>query len=1023
MRKGLLFLVLLLCGLSVAFAQRTITGTVVNGSDNTSVPSASVIVKGARPMIGVTANLDGKFSIEVPDGYNTLRITSIGMKAEEVDISNTTNVTVTLNSETTDLETIVITGYGVSRRGSAVGASANVGEELITKQSSANVITNLQGTVPGVNISITSGSPGSSSPVQIRGMNSISGSTAPLYIIDGVPFQTGDFSLAGGQTVDPLSSFNPEDIANISFLKDAAATSIYGSRATGGVIVITTKKGETGKASINFNARVGINDKPYIRKNFRLLEREDYFEYLRTALRNGPRQPVDATDEQLNAYMKAFYKVDVNDPTNEDWWDAITRRGIIQDYSLSASGGSENSKYYISGNYFQDQGSIIGSGTKRFSVRLSLDNKLNKYITLENSLTGSFSSTDGLMGETYYANPIMAARMNMFYQPIRKKDGTWNFLTSANNQNPVARVEGDMPNIARTNLYKLIYTPTVRVQVLKDLFVQVKAGLDYTLSHGTTAMNPALDPDATTYGGLHEDIRYQALNVINTNTINWIPQFGKHGLNVLLGQEIFTESYDYVGAAAVNFASPKLIYAINNGVEPIGTNGYKDDMAMASVFSNVEYNYDDKYYFSASVRGDGSSRFIKRNRWGAFFSVGAKYRITQEDFMKATENWLQNLTLRVSYGTTGNQDIGGFHPAKGFYNFSSSYNGNPASYYGTSSVLHNPDLTWETSKKFNLGMDITMLDRITVELDYFYNIIDNMLFAVPISRTTGFTSIAKNLGAMRNTGIEGTLNFILVNKKDVNWTFNLNFSTVSNKILRMTPDSLKGNAVLHTAGLPWNTIWVANMEGISSDDGTPMYYLNMTGESSPDVVKAMLPGNRIIAGYSDAIIAGGFGTRVDFFGFDLSMQFVYSLGGVSFNDDGQQHEWSDGLNFKMPSNITYYAWEHSWKKEGQKDATLPAIKSSRPPDHFWALWTKQNLHNMSYLKLRNVTIGYTLPKKIVNKAKMTNLRIYFTCDNVFSIYHKSYRGYDTNPLGLAQDNSGFNYPISRNYLFGINVGF
>jgi TonB-linked SusC/RagA family outer membrane protein len=960
------------------------------------------------------------------------------MKTQEVNVSAGSNVSVALSEDALNLETVVITGYGVQRKAAFTGAATTVGEELVTKQSGANVISNLQGTVPGVQISITSGSPGASSPVLMRGLGSVNASSAPLYILDGVPMVAGNYSEAGQTSVDPIASLNPDDIANISFLKDASATSIYGSRASNGVIVITTKRGQTGKSNISFGMRVGWNAKPILRRNNTLLSKEDYITMLRTALNNAGNPNFNpGAGKNLDPYTKEPYVGD--DPTieriyginleetkdiNTDWWDAITKQGILQEYNLSASGGNAGTKYYISGSYYQNQGSIIGSGTKRYSVRLNLENNLNKYITLENILAGSYSITNGLSTNSgdgiYYSNPIFAARSNLPFEPIKNPDGTWNFKTSASGFNPVAQVEDKYPNVLQTDIYRATYSPTIRVNVLKDLFVQVKGGLDYTLSQNVDILSPTASPDGKNWNGSNYESKYQEVTLVNTNTINWMPQFNKHSLNIMLGQEMQSMNANVLNGMTVNFASPKLINSLGNGSVPMGTSGGSTEETLLSFLANAEYSYDDKYYFSASVREDGSSKFLGKNKWGTFFSVGAKYRMSQENFMRAVDKWLQNLTVRISYGTTGNQDLGTSFPAMGLYSFSSSYYGNPAS---GPAQLESSDLTWETRKKFNVGFEALLLDRIGIELDYFYDVVDDMLFAVPISRTTGFSGLMQNVGTMSNTGVEGTLNFLLVKSKNVTWTFNVNFTHYKNIVKKLSPgvDSIIGGATLKTAGLPWNTIWVRNFQGIT-DNGVPLWN-DAAGYPIYDIAKANLSANRVLAGTSDPDLYGGFGTRVDFFGFDLSLQFIYSIGGVAFNDAGQFNEFNK-LTTGTPSNITYYAWENSFKDESDKgDATLPIIMYGRDDNWFYALWSEEHLHPLDYLKLRNLTFGYTLPKRIVNKAKMSNLRVYFSCDNVFSLYNKKYRGFDTDPGGIAQANYGFNYPISRNYVFGLNLTF
>jgi TonB-linked SusC/RagA family outer membrane protein len=1015
MKKKLLLLIAaaLFVSAQLLQAQHVVTGKVTGSDDNLPIPGVTVVLKDSSPKLGAVTDIDGRYSINLPDATGILVFSAVGMKEEERSVAGKNNISILMQSSTTQLGTVVVTAYGVAKRVTNIGAAANVEEEVITRQSGANVISNLQGTVPGVQIDLTSGSPGSSSKVQIRGLATISGASAlPLYIVDGVPIAVGDYGASGGQTVDPLASLNPADIESISFLKDASATAIYGSRASNGVIVINTKKGKSGKATVNFGMRVGWNEKPHLRHNYKLLSKEDYLEMCRIALRNAGYAGTN-TDLLTNFNISADA---IANPAT-DWWDAITRKGLIQDYNFSVSGGSDKDKYYVSGSYFQDEGFIIAGGTERYTVRMNLNNTISKIFSLDNSLSGSYSRTKGSMSDTYYANPIMAARMNLPIEPIKNEDGTWNTKTSALGRNPVAMFTDEYHDVYHTDLYRLSYSPVLRAKILKDLYVQVKGTLDYTLSHGIEILNPLVDLDAQSYDGLHFDERYQDVTLQNTNTINWMPTWGKHSLNILLGHEVIYSLYTYNYVQMSNFPNYKLVYVAANGAEPLAASSGLGKLGLLSFFSNAEYSYDDKYYVSASVRGDASSRFNKENRWGVFYSVGGKYRISQENFMDPVRNWLQNLSVRISYGTTGNQDIGSYYPTLGLYGYSPVYAGNPGS---APAQLSNPNLKWETRRKFDVGFDALLFDRIDIAFDYYNDVVADMIVNVPISSVTGFTSKRQNFATMRNQGVEAMVNIGLMKTKKFSWSFNFNVSHNKNIVLKIS-DTLYSNAVLRQEGLPWNTIFVRHFGGIYSNTGEP-YYILADGSYTTDISLAQKPENRIIAGSSDPDAFGGFGTKVEFYGVDISAQFIYSIGGVSFNDDAQQHEDISFSAGGAPSNAEYYFYENAWKQPGDI-ATLPAIVMNRSSNWFWVLWTQQHLNSMSYFKMRNLTVGYTLPRDLTKKAYMQNVRFYFTADNVFSIYPKSYRGYDTNPAGLAQDGSGFNYPLSKNFCFGLNITF
>lgn len=985
-------------------AAKIVVSGIVEDADKLGIPGVTVQVKGTTG--GTTTDINGYYQISTTM-RSKLVFSFLGMETQEVVVTGA-KMNVSLLESASTLQEVVVTAYGVSRKATSMGAAAQVGEEVVKRQTGANVISNLQGSLPGVQISITSGSPGSSSPMQIRGLGSINAGTSPLYVIDGIPVFSGAYSTSAlsGQNVDPLSSLNTEDIETISVLKDASATSIYGARASNGVVVITTKSGKAGKSNLQFNMKIGQTRPTPIRHNFKMLESDKYIELLSESLTNAGISPTPA-------YLKSNFGIDQDNYENTDWWDLITSPGLIQEYNLSASGGDEKLKYFVSGGYFEDQGFIVGGGTKRVSVRLNLESKLNSYFTLGNNLAGSYSFTNSMSSGLTKSNPMALARMLRPTESPVNADGSWNMNLSTDGYNPVALYTDEFRDVKQQKAYRLTYSPYLRAKLTDNLFIQTKLGIDYLYLDGMAVLSMTVDPSGIKQGGVNTQTNSQQYTIINTNTVNWMPSIGKNNFNILLGQEMQETQVTNTELLGTNFASPKLVYAIANATERLGTgNNYSASSALLSFFSNVEYDYNDKYYLSASLRRDGSSRFADGSKWGTFFSVGGKYRISQENFMKKADV-VDNLTLRVSYGTTGNQDVG-FYQYMGLYGYGANYDAKPGS---NPTQLYNPDLTWEKRKKFNVGLDVSLFGRLSLELDYFNDKTTDLLFAVPITQSTGFSSMLMNVGSMRNSGLEGLVNVLLINRKNFRWTVNVNFTTYKNKILKLAEEEpIKGTATIREEGRPWNQFWIRQYGGVDPQTGLPLFLLE-DGTTTTDAVLAGADENRKYYGTSDPTLYGGFGTKLDFYGFDFSIQFVYRLGGYTFSDENQ---WGEHTGWNKGSNWTNYVYDNRWKEPGDV-AKLPKLVFGKAWDEVQR--TEAGLQPLSHLKIRNITLGYNVPKSIAKRIYMSNIRVYVSADNIFSLYSKDYRGYDVDADGTATADNGYMYPTATNFIFGLNLSF
>lgn len=1008
MRKLVLFAVsLLFMGTQIALAQRTVSGKVTSSEDNLGIPGVAVQAKGTN--VGTTTNIEGVYSFSAPAGATTIVFSSLGMKTQEMPIGSGV-VNVIMKPDALSLEGVVVTGYGVRKKAAFTGASAQVGEDVVKQKTESNVINSLQGSVAGLQISAATGQPGAPTTARIRGLGSVNSGNAPLYVIDGVPVSSGAQGLYTddpGSGTDPLSTINPDDIESISVLKDASATSIYGSRASNGVIVITTKKGTEGKANLNFNAKVGLSTVPFVKRSFQKVDYDDYKKFLVESMINSKTFGKPYTEEQALERIKEIGGVDFNSGVNTDWWDAVSRTGVVQEYGVTSSGGTEKTKFFVSGGYFDNQGIFYGSDFKRYTARLNVDHQATKYLTLGMNMSGAYAQINQIATGFAMASPIMGSFMLRPTDPIKNPDGSWFLAPNNSGFNPVALYQSEYPNQAYQQQYKALISPYIQIKFYKNVYFQSKVGIDFTTMKEKNVWSSQVSPDGIAQNGVTQntDQTQAVLNI--TNTLNWLPSIGKNNFNVLLGQEAQKFTYYEMYGSGIGFTTPMLT-AIANAAET-DAQAITSAAALQSFFGNVEYDYDNKYYLAGSLRYDGSSRFGTNNKWGTFFSLGAKYRISQENFMANTRSWLNNLTIRVSYGTSGNQNVN-YYAAQGLYG-STTYAEINGLYPAT---IENPNLKWESRNKFDVGLDFTIFDIFTMELDYYNDITNDMHFGVPQSYASGVGTILTNIGRMRNQGFEFQINALIMNQKNFKWTAALNFTTNQNEILKLATDKpIYGNTSVLAVGKPYGSWYLQEWAGVDPETGAPRWY----GANGEYVYSYSQAVQRELGSSSQAKFYGGFSTRFEFFNFDFGIQLNYSYGNKVFINDLRYYE-NGGETPTQPT--TYYVLDNAWRSPtDQGNGDVPKIQ--------WGgyngaeNWSSRQLVDCSYLRIKSIMLGYTIPKKSIEKIHLSSFRAFVAIDNLYTFTSKNFRGYDPES-GLGSAQLG-NYPTPINYTLGINVGF
>ena len=922
------------------------------------------------------------------------------MQSQEVKIKP--NVKVVLKSDAEVLDEVVVTGYGVQRKASFTGAASIVGEEAIAKKNDANFVKVLEGSVPGVQMNNSTSMPGVWGSVYIRGRASLNSGTQPLYVIDGMPVNsdTDAMSTSANNMVDPMSSINPADIESITVLKDAAATAIYGSRAANGVIVVTTKKGSEGKFNLNLDIKQGFVSMGNNNMDFANAEESmKLFTDGLTAYQGGDWQ------ENYNYLADNYFGWDRK--TSTDWMDAITRKGYYQDYNLSAQGRNGNTGYYVSLGYLNTDGLIIGSDMERFSGRMNLDSKF-KWATIGVNTSYSYSTQNGFSLSTTgsMSSPLTAAISSQTpMDPIYDSEGNYNNI---NMYNPVALMDEDTGELNENKMQTINLNPYLQVDFGLGIYAKTTLGVNLTDLRQYQYWSALYNPQAMDYNGLGQ--QYNSRNTVVTwnNVVGWNHKFAdKHDVSVMLGQEMQKKSYfyEYYAKSDFPFADSGMRDLTTAGTEQ-GSEYYKKEARLASYFMDAHYSYADKYYLSGSYRRDGSSVFGSNTRWGNFWSVGGKWRISGEDFLNGN-NVITNATLRASYGTVGNQDID-WYAARGFYGAGYNYNQMP----GMIPVsISNQELTWEVSKKFDIGFDFSLWHRLHFTFDFYNEITSDALFQVPLSMTTGMTETYKNIGKIRNHGIEFSVNANILQTKDWTWSAYANLTWNENEVVKLSTDEpIEYTFQIIEEGRPYTQFKMKEYAGVDRETGKPLWYLNETGNETTSDYNAAA---KRYVGDADPNVLGGFGTNLRWKDIDFGLSFNYRLGGKVY-DSGAAFT-GFGMAFRTPLEDVAL---NSWTEEN-KDAKYPQYIYKDP---YNATSTSSRfLYSGDYLRISNLTLGYTLPKKWTTKILIQRLRAYISVDNLYTFTASDFVGY--NPETSANGVIAWQYPATRTFIGGIQLTF
>jgi TonB-linked SusC/RagA family outer membrane protein len=1072
-----------------------ISGTVTGADDGSPLPGVSVVVQGTT--IGTVTDFEGKYSLTVPESANTLVFSFVGMRTATVNLDGQTTLDVILETDAVGIDEVMVVAYGTAKKASFTGSAENIGQDKIENIQATNITNLLEGATAGIQTTSSAGQPGSSAAIRIRGIGSVNAASEPLYVVDGTPFS------------GVLNSISTDDIASITVLKDATAAALYGSRGANGVIVITTKKGSSSKMNVELKVRNAWTQRA-MPEYSRVNEQQYYetmWESYRNSLLYGagynrsaadsiasfgydgtgaPALPLNNVVGRLGNYNA--YDVDpmnligtdgkLNPAANllyhQDWQDELIGNGYKQDYSITMNGGDEKSIYFVSMGYLNEDGMLQNSDYNRFTARVNVESQVKKWLKIGMTTNASMTKYNEFLDEgTYTTNPFYYTRVMGPIYPVNV------FETSGPNAGSIAvdsegnplydfgsgemsfptslgSVVGIRPYAGNSNLAASLVlderggkgdhvsTRTfAEITIINGLTFRTNMSVDYHSIYRTTYQNPQYG-DAGGYGRITKS-SWRNLPYTWNQLLNFSRTFGMHSVDILAGHENYSYKGNYLEATRINFPFPG-IHELAPASTGEGSTSYEDNDRIESYLGRINYDFSDRYYVSASVRTDGSSRFHPDTRWGTFWSVGGSWRISEESFLQV--DWLNTLKLKASYGEQGNNsmiDENGdplYYPWQGLYDLgvdNNVYSGAIASSLELSSLI------WEKNKNFNTGIEFAVFNRVRGSIEYFIRNSDNLLFEVPNPLSNGIPSSWANVGGMVNRGIEGIVSADIVNGEKFRWLLDFNITHYSNEITELPQEEIIRGTKKLMVGHSVYDFYLRDYVGVDAETGEPLYWkdeVELDGDGNPvtdengDPVKT---GNKLLTtdatnadryyvGSSIPTVYGGLTNTFQYGGFDLSVFLTYSIGGdfldgiyqtlMGEGDYGQNFHtdildrWTEPVSTSgLPTAEDVDGNTRSYIADG-----IPRVQNGNTNVNYTS---SRFLTDASYLNIRNLTLGYTLPKSLSSKVGLSSLRIFGTADNL-KIWSKR-QGMD--PQQAFTGLSDYTYAPVKTFTIGLNVTF
>jgi TonB-linked SusC/RagA family outer membrane protein len=1041
MKKILQSLFILMFIATSAFAQnRTVTGTVTS-EDNQPIPGVSVRIKGSRGGVSTAAN--GQYTISAgPDAI--LVFSSVGFLTHEQNIGQTANTfNLMLRADAKSLDEVVVqVPYGTVKKSAFTGSEATVTSASLEKQQVTSFTKALEGLIPGISVTNGGGQPGSNATILIRGVGSVNASSEPLYVVNGAVYNGS------------ISSLAMDDIASVTVLKDAAAAALYGSRAANGVIMVTTKKGRIGKTVINANLKTGLTYRGI--PEYDRVNQQQYYELMweatRNRLQNQSGQTRELAGQNASAQLTGANGLNYNaynvpgntlvSPTgvfnpnasllwDDKWSDVLFQTGNRQDFNFNVSGANEKTDYFFSAGYVGEKGTAKFSDYDRFSTRLNVNTQITDYLKGGAEFDGALADQKTVpTGGTATTNPFYYSRMMGPIYPVYQRDATGGFIIDpATGQNALdygrATAQGGMalrPYAPNSNLLGTLALDQrgtksgninartyLEATFLKDFAFRTEISSTYYNGYQTTFQN-SLFGDADNVAG-RSTKRMETRFVYTLNQIlKYNKAIGDHNISALAGHENYKFKINILSATRTGFPFPGSS-ELASAATAEGSTSYEDNHGIESYFANANYDYKGRYLLSGSFRTDGTSRFSANARWGKFYSVGAGWRMSQENFLKDV-SWIDELKLKASYGESGNENIvGNYYVDKSLYSLGYNNVNFPGAIINT---LANDKAKWEKIATANIGVDFSFFkNRLQGTIEVYDKSSKDLLFQLPIANSTGIPFVDSNVGDLRNRGLDISLSVAAIRKTNFDWRIDVNFSTYKNKITSLPQSELIVGTKKLMVGKSVYDWWLRDFAGVDPNNGDALYYRDVLGANGlptgeRTTTNNISNGSFYYKGTALPDFQGGITNSFRFKDFDLSILTTYSSGGKFYDGNyaGLMHVGSYGT-----------AWStdilNRWTTPGQI-TDVPRIQNALATQ---SGQSSRFLFDASYLNIKNVTLGYTLPKNLTGKIGVNGLKVFANVDNAY-LFTKE-KGMD--PQRAINGVSDYTYPIFRTFTVGLNV--
>ena len=1048
-----------------AFAQEktTVSGTVLD-SEGLPVIGAGVFVKGTTN--GTVTDIDGNYTLGGVPADAVLTASNLGYATAEQAVAGRAVVNFTLEDEAVVLDDVIVVAYGTAKKESFTGSASVVKGDELSKRPVGNLTKSFEGTVAGVQVTSGGGQPGEGASIMVRGVGSVNASSTPLYVVDGVPYDGS------------ISSINPADIETMTVLKDASAGALYGARGANGVVVITTKKGGKDKVNVNYKGNFGVASRALPRYN--LVNMSEYVELTWESLYNSVRYAESGAmdSEGAAAYASAhlaetigglknpeYYNPYKNytweklvDPStgkvksdavaawDENWMDEISNNKAFRtEHVLSVSGGTEKTSYLYSMGYYKENGTLQNTDFDRYTARLSGDvqatdwfkvgmsanlaHSVSDFQDASGSSTSNVWYTAQFMAPVYPVylkdmdgNNVLDANGNRQYEYGSVDDNGYANRVTAQGFNSKAELYNNKAYYKRNSVSARSFAKfgtTRKDALLYGLNFTVNLGVDFT-DYGRTGVNDKYHGNAKNQGGTVEKTNTRTLSYTLNELLTYNRKFGDHSIDLLAGHEYYRYNYNYTSASKSGIVDG--IDELGSAVTTVSNTSYSNNYAIESVLARANYGYADKYYLDASWRIDGSSRFYKQNRWGNFWSVGASWRVTNEDFMAGATSWLNNLTAKVSYGVQGNDNLGSYYVWQGLFSYGWPNGTRPGA---VASTIENKLVTWEKNGNLNAGIEASLWGgRLSATIEYYNRYTRDMLLSNPLAISSGFSGYDDNVGAMVNNGLEATFRGVIFERENFHWDATTMFSLNRNKVKALTAsqDVINyGNMVIEV-GKPIYTFYMSKSAGVSPTTGKQLYWayyrygVDESGAVTTEKCDEYVTDNVGLASLSkyyygsrQALWSGSIGSNfVIFKNFDFSFLTTYSVGGKIL----------DSL-YKGAMNVMYAG--NNWHKNKLRRWQKPGDITDVPKVEIGGSYatTGESLIDASYFAIKNITLGYTIPSRLTEKARIKSFRVYFTADNLALFSHLDGMDPQYNFAGTVS----YTYTPSKVFAFGLDINF